>query len=146
MVNYIVNEPAEDASDKLKFVYPYKVTPLPVSPPQRLPVGCLLCSRACAPAFPLAFACSFRTLLHHKAFPPDFPHSILPSSPRSHRSSLSSPVQSSEVLSSDVGSIHDCLLGHEALLDKLFAIVNAEEVPLIDLYFSINVFESIDPF
>jgi hypothetical protein len=45
-----------------------------------------------------------------------------------------------------VGSIHDCLLGHEALLDKLFAIVNAEEVPPIDLYFSINVFESIDPF
>jgi hypothetical protein len=78
--------------------------------------------------------------------PPDFPHSISPSSPRPHRSSLSSPVQSSEVLSSDVGSIHDCLLGHEALLDKLFAIVNAEEVPPIDLYFSINVFESIDPF
>jgi hypothetical protein len=67
LVNYIVNEPAEDASDKLKFVYPYKVTPLPVSPPQRLPVGCLLCSRACAPAFPLAFACSFRMPLHHKA-------------------------------------------------------------------------------
>lgn len=58
MVNYIVDAPAEDASDKLKFVYPYK---------------------------------------------------------------------SSEVLSSDVGSIHDCLLGHEALLDKLFAIINAEE-------------------
>ena len=29
MVNYIVDAPAEDASDKLKFVYPYKVAPHP---------------------------------------------------------------------------------------------------------------------
>ena len=26
MVNYIVDEPPEDASDKLKLVYPYKVS------------------------------------------------------------------------------------------------------------------------
>eukprot|EP00277_Geminigera_cryophila_P038620 CAMPEP_0173103860 /NCGR_PEP_ID=MMETSP1102-20130122/38721_1 /TAXON_ID=49646 /ORGANISM="Geminigera sp., Strain Caron Lab Isolate" /LENGTH=182 /DNA_ID=CAMNT_0013998915 /DNA_START=114 /DNA_END=658 /DNA_ORIENTATION=+ len=58
MVNYIVEEPASEATDKLKFVYPYK---------------------------------------------------------------------SSEVLSSDVGSIHDCLLGHDDLLDKLFAVLKADE-------------------
>ena len=58
MVNYIVDEPPADASDKVRLVYPYK---------------------------------------------------------------------SSEVLSSDVGSIHDCLLGHDALLDKLFNIIKVEE-------------------
>ena len=73
MVNYIVNEPAEDASDKLKFVYPYKVTPLPVSPPQRLPVPCLLCSLACARVrarFPAGIRLLVSNATSSQSFPP----------------------------------------------------------------------------
>ncbi len=120
MVNYIVEEPAADANDKSKFVYPYKVPDTPLRGSSRLlaPRG-LVTSAVLPPAICSAVAstCCDGEIFLVRTVP------FLSLTPFT-----TAAVQSSEVLSSDVGSIHDCLLGDNALLDKLFTILNAEEV------------------